>query len=129
MEAQARAALRPLLAAALEHADAEPMRTTHNQCPNCGAACDSKRTPYCSDHCKATAAFVRQLRSALQNGGPTDERAMMFGQAFWHLLGGGRPLRVAIAPASAIRQVFKRSDGKCEVCGEPATGIDNVGSG
>jgi hypothetical protein len=54
---------------------------------------------------------------------------MMFGQTFWFLVGGGRPLRVSIAPASAIKQVFKRSENKCETCGAAATTIDNVGSG
>ncbi|MDQ2987293.1 MAG: hypothetical protein M3R13_11365 [Armatimonadota bacterium] len=53
---------------------------------------------------------------------------MMFGQTFWFLIGGGRPLRVSIAPPSAMKQVFKRTDGKCEACGAPATTIDNVGS-
>ena len=98
-------------------------------CPNCGAPNMSTRTPYCSDRCKALAAFVRQLRTALDHDGPSDDRMMMFGQTLWFLMGGGRPLRVSIAPASAIKQVFKRTDGKCETCGAPATTIDNVGSG
>jgi hypothetical protein len=105
------------------------MTTRAGECPNCGAAAPAKRTPYCSDCCKSFAAFVRQFRVALANGGPTDDRLMMFGQTFWFLIGGGRPLRVSIAPKSAIKQVFKRTDGKCESCGAPATTVDNVGSG
>ena len=129
MEAQARAALRPLLERALTLPDLERLETRAGECPNCGGVSPSNRTPYCSDCCRSVAAFVRQFRVAIANGGPSDERLMMFGQAFWFLIGGGRPLRVSIAPAGAIKQVFKRTDGKCEECGAPGTTIDNVGSG
>jgi len=129
MEDQARAALRPLLLRAIEEPDVTAIRTIAGECPNCGRPSQSLRTPYCSDSCKSISAFVRQFRVALNDRGPTDERLAMFGQTFWFLIGGGRPLRVSIAPSSAIKQVFKRTDGKCEGCGAVATTVDNVGSG
>jgi hypothetical protein len=129
MEDQARAALRPLLTLAVNPPSLEPLFTTSGDCPNCGGVAPSNRTPYCSDCCKSVSAFVRQFRVALAAGGPNDERLMMFGQTFWFLIGGGRPLRVSITPNSAVKQVFKRTEGKCEECGAPATTIDNVGSG
>lgn len=129
MEAKAKASLRPLLERALTPPILKNINTRSGECPNCGCLAPSNRTPYCSDCCKSLAAFVRQFRVALANGGPSDDRLMMFGQTFWFLIGGGRPLRVRIAPASAIKQVFKRAGGNCEECGAPATTVDNVGSG
>ena len=129
MESGARSALRPLLEEALSTSSGAPLQVGAGTCPNCGAVAPSARTPYCSDACKSFAAFVRQFRVALESNYPNEDRLMMFGQTFWFLIGGGRPLRVSIAPPSAIKQVFKRTDGKCESCGAPATTIDNVGSG
>lgn len=99
-------------------------------CPNCGEAFLGTRTPYCSEACKEMSAFVRQTRNALTTGMVHDpERQVALGQKLWHLLGGGYPLRLTIMPPSAARQVAKRTGGKCELCGNPASTYDHLGSG
>ncbi|MCO5297517.1 MAG: hypothetical protein M9921_11730 [Fimbriimonadaceae bacterium] len=109
---------------------AEPLSYPADRCPNCGSRCSSTRSPYCSAHCRAEAAFVRQFRAARDQGTLADpERQAHLGQALWHLLGGGYPHRVTLIPPSAQRQVLKREEGKCQECGAPATTFDHVGSG
>lgn len=99
-------------------------------CPNCGAPVESLTSPYCSEACRDTAAFVRQFRAALaQSTIHTVEKQVVFGQRLWWLLGGGLPLRETLIPESAKRQVSRRADGKCETCGAPMTGVENIGSG
>lgn len=101
-----------------------------HRCPNCDLPTESRSSPYCSESCKAQAAFVRQLRGALATGsilGP--EKQTAFGERLWWLLGGGLPMREARIPESAKRQVTKRSEGACESCGAPMTAVENVGSG
>lgn len=129
-EIRARAVLALLIEAANQSEAVGPIAVTADKCPNCGKAVLSARSPYCSDDCRCEAAFVRQLRAAIGNGNILDrERQIFLGQAFWFVLGGGRPLRQSIAPQSALKQVFKRTDGKCEICGAPATTVDHTGSG
>lgn len=131
IESQARSALFLLVERidAVGHS-AQPVIDDPLACPNCGERVSSLRTPYCSDGCRAVAAFVRQFRTALAEGTALDpERQVSFGQALWFVLGGGRPLRQHIAPSSALKQVFKRENGLCEACGSPATTIDHTGSG
>ncbi|MCW5935750.1 MAG: hypothetical protein KIT11_00390 [Fimbriimonadaceae bacterium] len=107
-----------------------PFSPEPTACPNCAAPCLSSRSPYCSEGCKEEAAFVRQLRSAIASGAVRDpERQAALGQKLWHLLGGGYPRRLAIAPPRAIAQAIKREDGKCQVCGAAATTVDHTGSG
>jgi hypothetical protein len=73
---------------------------------------------------------VRQFRTGLADGWIFEpEKQVALGQALWHLLGGGRPLRREIAPAKAIERAIKREDGLCQVCGVPATSVDHAGSG
>ncbi len=99
-------------------------------CPNCGVEMEGERSPYCSDRCKAQAAFVRQFRRALQDGAILkEEKQAMMGQNLWYLLGGGYPGRQKLAPKSAIKQLFKRTEGLCESCAAPATTFDHTGSG
>ncbi|MBA3726185.1 MAG: hypothetical protein H0W86_06955 [Armatimonadetes bacterium] len=131
IEAQARGVLSILLERIRDGGrDVAPLENSPGTCPNCGTPTDSKRTPYCSERCKCVSAFVRRFRRSLAQGSLLEpEGQVALGQTFWHLMEGGRPLRVSIAPASAIKQVFKRTDGKCETCGAPATTVDNVGSG
>lgn len=124
IDEQARSALR-LLSTPSEgsRASFDPAR-----CPNCDAPCDSLRTPYCGDGCREQAAFVRQMRAALDSGAIADpERQVALGQKLWHLLGGGRPLRLHIAPPGAIRQAIAREGGRCQACGAPATTVDHHG--
>jgi len=99
-------------------------------CPNCGSPCDDLRSPYCSAACREMAAFVRQLRAALDSGAIQDpERQVALGQKLWHLLGGGFPRRMPLIPARVIRQVIAREDGSCQGCGAPAVTVDHPGSG
>lgn len=108
----------------------EPSWHEPGECPNCGAPCRDRRSPYCGDACREEAAFVRQLRDAVATGKIADpERRLALGQKLWHVLGGGRPYRQSLIPASAKRQVLKRSGGNCEVCGKPAETFDHTGSG
>jgi hypothetical protein len=99
-------------------------------CPNCGIVASVKTSPYCSDCCRERAAFVRQMRDGLAKGTIFDEhRQAMKGEGMWRLLGGGLPRRLSLVPDKARERVFKRAEGKCELCGAPATTIDNTGSG
>jgi hypothetical protein len=91
---------------------------------------DSARSPYCSGRCREEAAFVRQFRTNLQDDAlSVEEKQVSLGQNFWHLIGGGYPLRQSICPPSALKQLFKRTNNQCEVCGAPATTFDHTGSG
>jgi len=99
-------------------------------CPNCGTPCSAPRTPYCSEGCREMAGFVRQFRTGLIEGWIFEpEKQVALGQVLWHVLGGGRPLRTEIAPANAIKRAIAREDGRCQVCGAPATTVDHSGSG
>ena len=99
-------------------------------CPNCGQPATSLRSPYCGDACREESAFVRQFRQSLMTGKALEpERQVALGEKVWHVLGGGYPRRQSLAPNSALKQVFKREDGRCELCGAPATTIDHTGSG
>ncbi|RYG48418.1 hypothetical protein EON79_04515 [bacterium] len=101
-----------------------------HRCPNCDLPVESLASPYCSETCKAQAAFVRQLRGALATGSIlSPEKQTAFGERLWWLLGGGLPMREARIPESAKRQVIKRSGGACEFCREPMTAVENFGSG
>jgi hypothetical protein len=131
MERRARAALSILLDRALEIRDfhaasaADPLT-----CPNCGISMDSVRSPYCSGRCREEAAFVRQFRTNFtEDTLLNEEKQVSLGQNFWHLIGGGYPLRQSICPPSALKQLFKRTNNQCEVCGAPATTFDHTGSG
>ena len=99
-------------------------------CPNCDCPVESTRTPYCSEHCKGMAAFVRQFRNSLDNGSVFDpERQVGMGQALWRLQGGGFPHRQTLIPPKTIAKVIERDAGVCQVCGAPATEVDHTGSG
>ncbi|HTQ09685.1 MAG TPA: hypothetical protein VMI31_06400 [Fimbriimonadaceae bacterium] len=133
---QTRSALRPLVerAVALDSnlALLPPGESagSGNACPNCGQPVGSLRSPYCSEKCKETAAFVRQFRNSLANESIFEpERMADFGQKWWHLQGGGYPRRQLMVPAKTIAKVIARANGACEICGAPATEIDHAGSG
>lgn len=99
-------------------------------CANCGAETPNLRSPYCSDHCKETAAFVRQMRHALDCDLDSNRlRQIALGQKLWHLLGGGYPIRESLVSERVIAKVIEREHGKCQACGSPATRIDHTGSG
>lgn len=100
------------------------------ECPNCGSEVTSQRTPYCSDHCRETSAFVRQFRNAVETDvilNPDRQEAL--GQKLWYVLGGGYPRREALVPAKVILKVLEREGNRCEQCGAKATTIDHSGSG
>ena len=99
-------------------------------CPNCGVPVASKNSPYCSDCCRERSAFIRQMRARIANGTLVEPQSqVMKGEQLWRLLGAGLPRRLAMVPEKARERVFKRAEGKCEICGAPATTIDNTGSG
>ncbi|MCC7231145.1 MAG: hypothetical protein IT203_12190 [Fimbriimonadaceae bacterium] len=107
-----------------------PPPLDHRGCANCGEETPNPRSPYCSDLCKETAAFVRQMRSALGNDLPSNrQRQIALGQKLWHLLGGGYPIRESLVPQRVVAKVIEREGGKCQGCGAPATRIDHTGSG
>lgn len=107
-----------------------PRASDPRLCPNCNQPAESKTSPYCSDCCRQEAAFVRQMRDSIANGTLFDEhRQTMKGEVLWRLLGAGLPRRLSLVPEKARERVFKRGEGKCEICTAPATTIDNTGSG
>jgi hypothetical protein len=125
-----RAALRPMVARMVDVGAPEPVETTPWDCPNCGCPTDSLKSPYCSEHCREMAAFVRQFRAAIDNGMiSSPDRQAAFGQKLWSLRGGGYPRRQLMVPARVVAKVIERDGGKCRECGAPATGIDHTGSG
>ncbi|HEY3779729.1 MAG TPA: hypothetical protein VGL56_01505 [Fimbriimonadaceae bacterium] len=131
MELRARATLSLFLDSAISLKNfPTPIKADPLTCPNCGIPMDSARSPYCSGRCREEAAFVRQFRTNLQDDAlSVEEKQVSLGQNFWHLIGGGYPLRQSICPPSALKQLFKRTNNQCEVCGAPATTFDHTGSG
>ncbi len=128
VECQARAILRYVLRPA--DTPGVPIGLEVRTCPNCGRVEPSVRTPYCSEHCKEAAGFVRQFRAGLSSGWIFEaEKQVALGQNLWDLMGGGRPLRVSIAPMRSVKAVMQRDGGRCRVCGGPAATIDHAGSG
>lgn len=128
VDEQARAVLRYVLE--LDYPTTKAVHPDPTTCPNCDRPATSTRTPYCSDRCKEMSAFIRQFRGSMASGVISDpERQVAMGQKLWHLAGGGYPLRLTLAPASALRQVDRRTEGKCEICGNPAATYDHLGSG
>ena len=126
-----RAVLRHLVCLAVGARPAEvPGEADPHSCPNCGKPAASARSPYCGDGCREEAAFVRQFRTALDAGSlaETDKQGRL-GQALWHLLGGGYPHRLPLILPSTSKQALKRTDGRCEGCGVPASTFDHLGSG
>lgn len=129
---QARAALTIVLdrAVACRDEKAKVVAVDPATCPNCGSAVHSNRTPYCSDPCREQAAFVRQMRAALDSGSVFEsDRQIALGQKLWVLLGGGYPHRTNLVPARTLTKVLSRYDGRCEGCGAPANTIDHTGTG
>ncbi len=127
-ESQTRALLLPLLARKAK--SQPPVPADSSTCPNCSKASEDPRTPYCSDHCKEMAAFVRQFRAAVAEGTILEpEKQMMMGQKLWAVAIGGYPMRQTLVPAKVIAKVIEREGGKCQMCGAPATEIDHTGSG
>lgn len=131
VDVQARLALHllvdPILTGVPDHSPIKPDPST---CPNCGEPCASPKSPYCSNYCREASALVRQFRSSVGNGALLgEERQIAMGEKLWKLLGGLYPRRQAMAPPRSLKTVFQRQEGKCEVCGAPATTVDNVGSG
>lgn len=109
---------------------ASSVTTNPLHCPNCDQPVPKNSSPYCSDSCKAQAAFIRQLRASLATGTILNpEKQTAFGERLWWLLGGGLPMRDSRIPESAKRQVIKRCNGLCEICGAPMVAIQNFGSG
>ena len=107
-----------------------PIERNPSTCPNCATPTVLQRTPYCSDACREEAGFVRQFRSQLAEGRLfEEERQVALGQVLWHLLGAGYPLRQSLITPGGEARVFKREEGKCELCGAPASRIDHTGSG
>jgi hypothetical protein len=129
VEDQARRVLH-LLTEAGWPTEAELQLSNPHLCPNCDGSIDKPSSPYCSDACRDRTAFVRQFRAAVASGTILEaEKQIVFGERLWWLLGGGLPMRDSRIPESAKRQVIKRSQGKCEFCGDGMSTIENFGSG
>ena len=130
VEVQTRAVLKLLVGRCGVAARFEPVPIDHLNCPNCGIAVESLRSPYCSDQCREQSAFVRQFRSAVLDGRIQDpDRQGALGQKLLFVLGGGYPRRDVLVPARVRLKVIEREGGRCEQCGAKATTIDHSGSG
>ena len=131
-ELQARAVL-SLVLERIARADASSFTAVPEDpstCPNCGVPTPLERSPYCSTNCREESGFVRQMRSAFADGSIVNpERQVGRGQALWHLLGGGYPLRQSLVFGKPLARVLARNEGRCEICGAPSTTIDHTGSG
>ena len=127
LEEEARAVLRPLVERALAMPHAETVLGSPETCPNCGQACGSLRTPYCSIECKEISGFVRRFRIALTSGAILDPaKQTFFGEVLWKLEVGGYPLRQPLVPPKVVAKVIERDGGVCSVCGSPASEVDHA---
>lgn len=129
---QARATLAIVVQMAVESAQSDTPEAPADPwaCPNCGVAVESERSPYCSAACREQSSFVRTVRRAVQGDEEFDEeRLTTLGQNLWRLLGGGLPLRISIVPASTVRRVLAREEGKCQSCGGEASLVEHIGTG
>jgi len=125
-EERCRAVLRLILAGA-SGTRVEPDATT---CPNCGVLVGSTKSPYCGERCREVSSFVRQFRAGLAKGVLRDpEKQLAMGQVLWHLIGGGRPLRLTLVPEKAVLRVLERERHVCQVCGGAATTVDHIATG
>lgn len=117
-----------LLVLDVEHLEVEPpVVASIDSCPACFATVASERSPYCGPKCREESGFVRQVRAGLADGSILEvERQVALGQVLWSLLGGGYPLRQTLILERSRAQVFKRSGGRCEVCGSPASALDHI---
>lgn len=128
-EVQSRFVLRNLLVVCLGVGERPMIKPNSIQCPNCDAPTFSTRTPYCSTQCREEAGFIRQFRQALAERTIFDpDRQVAFGQIFWHLLGGGRPLRRGLLTEKEIAKVIAKAEGKCAECGQTATTVHHIGT-
>lgn len=130
IELQTRAVLALLLDAAPKSFEESELTTNPQQCPNCDSEVDNSRSPYCSDECRETAAFVRQFRNAVNEAAFVNpDKQAALGQKLWFVLGGGYPCRDALVPDKVRLKVLEREGNKCQQCGAKATTIDHSGSG
>ena len=108
----------------------DPVPADPSTCPNCGSPCQAQRTPFCSGHCRAQAAFVRQFRTLLVTG-PLFEvsRQLGMGESLWDVVVGGFPRRQFIVPPRVVVKVIEREAGKCQMCGGEAVTVEHEGSG
>ena len=127
LELRCRATLAIVIELALSSPKGKSIGRDTSLCPSCGAPSASEKSPYCGPACREEAGFVRQVRAGLADGSIFDaERQVAMGQVLWSLLGGGYPLRQSMILERSRVLVFKRSGGKCEICGAEATSIDHV---
>lgn len=129
-EVSARVLLARLIASGPRDRHPQPVPADPATCPNCGITVASPRSPYCGEACRETAAFVRHVRAGIAEGSLEDpDRQVALGQVLWHLLGGGRPLRLSLVPDRAIARVIAREAGRCQACGGLATTVDHIATG
>jgi endogenous inhibitor of DNA gyrase (YacG/DUF329 family) len=99
-------------------------------CPNCSVVTEGTKSPYCSERCKEIASFVRQFRGNLATGQAFDaEKQTAIGQNYWHLVGGGRPLRQTLVLPRSFELVMELAEYKCQECGADATNVDHLRTG
>src|SRR5215210_3934941 len=66
-EERMRSTLRPLLELAIRSKPTKSIKEDPTTCPNCDDSTEDTKSPFCSPHCRETAAFVRQFRASLAN--------------------------------------------------------------
>lgn len=129
-ETELRAVLRPIIERVVDGLPAsDPIPLDHTKCPNCDASWTSTKSPYCSTHCRETAAFIRQFRTSFSDGVIFQpDRQIGMGQALWSVQGGGFPRRQQMVKPREIERVLQKADWLCWKCSQPATGVDHFGS-
>lgn len=128
MEARTRSVLHLLLEEGVTQPEVIPVDPT--TCPNCDTRVPSTRTPYCGECCKETSALIRQLRSGFLTGSLLlPDKQVPLGQKLWRNLGGGLPARVALVEGRTLARIIEKKGSRCELCGAPATLVDNIGGG
>lgn len=129
-ELELRAVLRNVVQGVVDGLPAtQSIRSEPTNCPNCDTPTTSTKSPYCGEHCRAMAAFIRQFRTSFADGVIFQpDRQVGMGQALWSLQGGGFPRRQQMVKPREIERVLEKADGQCWKCGQPATGVDHFGS-
>lgn len=105
------------------------LRELPHPCANCSRviiATNSTKT-YCSDLCNQVASFVRYY-SGINDDGRIEEREVRDAASIKlaHIASGGYKATERRLSTDVRKEVIRRDNGVCRMCGQPANEIDHV---
>lgn len=98
-------------------------------CVECGApiTLEARARLYCLDLCSQVLKFVHYARRAAADGRIDEpDVAAALEMRLAHIAVGGYPETARRIPDKVRAEVFARDDGRCVLCGAPATEIDHI---